>query len=160
MDLLQIEATQLFELKKTPVKNVVVDFPLQGEGIEIELQNDTGRIRFQADTSRRNVITNKITYQLRHKKIFILRRLDIGGSHKNPPLPAPDPIFEPYADYEFRLQDHVHFYFEGYGERWALPLSTLTEIGIDTSDDMIDKMIKFFAYCNVENLNIKRVLTL
>ncbi len=160
MNLTQVEAIQLFELKKFSAKTASVDFPLQGQGIEIELENETGRIKFQADVNRRNEMVNKATYQLRHNKIFSLRRLDIGGSHKNPPSPAPDPIFEPFANYSFHFEDHVHFYFEGYGARWALPLSEISEIGIDISDDLFDKMKKFFDYCSIEELRIKKILEL
>ncbi len=124
------------------------------------MENETGRIKFQADVNRRNEIINKATYQLRHNKIFSLRRLDLGGSHKNPTAPAPDPIFEPYIDHFFYLEDHVHFYVEGYGARWALPLTVLPEIGIDISDDLFDKLKKFFDYCNIEELKINKILEL
>lgn len=160
MNLNQQEATQLFELKKFPAKSASVNFPLQGQGIEIELENDSKRIKFQADVNRRNEIVNKATYQLRHNKVFSLRRLDLGGSHRNPPAPPPDPIFDPFVDYIFRFEDHVHFYFEGYGSRWALPLTEFPEIGINISDDLFDKMKNFFDYCNIEGLRINKILEL
>ncbi len=49
MSLTQNESVQLFELKKYQVDNISIDFPLQGQSIEIELQNEGGRIRFIAD---------------------------------------------------------------------------------------------------------------
>ncbi len=54
MNLTQSEAEQLFELKKYQVKSATFDFPLSGEAIEIELQNDTGRIKFIADIDNSN----------------------------------------------------------------------------------------------------------
>ena len=48
MNLPQVEADQLFELKKYQTDGIIVNFPIQGEDIIIELQNDTGRIKFIA----------------------------------------------------------------------------------------------------------------
>ncbi len=158
MDLTQNEIEQLFILKKYEVSKLSVDFPMHGEKIDIELQNETGRIKFIADINRNNKIVNKVTYQLRHNKIYIIRRLDLAGNHTNPTPPAPAPLFEPFANYIFNREDHVHFYFEGYGERWALPLTEMTNIGIENSDDLYDKMKKFFKYCNVELSSVKKVL--
>ena len=155
MELNNDEAYSLFKLRKFPCEAAKVEFPLQGQFIEIELQNETGRIKFQADLNRANRITSKVTFQLRHKKIFVIRRLDLNGNHKNPPAPAPDALFEGFEDYVFRSEDHVHFYVDGYNERWALPLRSLQNIGVLETDDIYEKMIKFFKYCQVENLELK-----
>lgn len=160
MNLIQSEASQLFDLKKYPINRISIDFPLQGEEVEIELENDTKRIRFIADISNSNEIVKKATLQLRYKKIFILRRLDFNGNHKNPPGDAPDLILKGFENYTFKKEDHVHFYFEGFGERWALPLDQIPEVGIVEGDDLFEKMEKFFRYCNVESLNIRKVLEL
>ena len=160
MNLTQIEAEQLIDLKKYCVSKIIVEFPYQGEEIEIELQNETGRIRFIADINNTNEIVKKATLQLRYKKIFALRRLDFNGNHKNPPENAPDPIFKGYENYVFQREDHVHFYMEDFGERWALPLSCLPEIGITENDDLFEKMEKFFKYCNVEELKVRKLLEL
>lgn len=158
MNLTNEEVQQLFELVKRPVSAASVDFPFQGESIEIELQNETGRIKFLADVNRANKIVKKTTYQLRHRKIYTIRRLDLNGNHKNPPDEAPDPIFKGYENYVFLREDHVHFYFEGFGERWALPLNKLPEIEITAEDQIFEKMQKFFKYCNVDGLKIRKML--
>lgn len=155
MELTNSEIKNLIDIKKYPCSSASIDFPLQGETIDIELCNDTGRIKFQADINRANRIVNKLTLQLRHKKIFRLRRIDFNGNHKNPPGPAPDDIFLGFEEYSFNRLDHIHFYIEGYNDRWALPLTVLPEIGLLDSDDAYEKMIKFFNFCNVENLDIK-----
>src|SRR5690606_36296428 len=98
MDLNPSEIKNLFEIAKYPCDTVVVEFPVQGEYLEVELQNETGRIKFQSDISRKNKIVNKLTLQLRHKKIYTIRRLDFLGNHKNPPGPAPDEIFNGFED--------------------------------------------------------------
>ncbi len=157
MALTQEEIDQLFSIKKFPVESITIDFPLQGDSISIELQNETKRIRFDADINRANSIVDKVTYQLRHKKIYSIRRLDLKGNHTNPPAPVPDAIFEGFEEYVFKREDHIHFYMEGYGERWALPLSAIPAIGITQSDNLYERMTKFFKYCNVEYLNINKV---
>lgn len=160
MSLTQNEAVQLFELRKYQVDNISIDFPLQGQSIEIELQNEGGRIRFIADIANANEFVKKATFQMRYKKVVILRRLDFNGNHRNPPENAPLPIFEGYEDYVFNREDHIHFYIEGYGERWALPLLIFPEIGIIENDDLFEKMQKFFKYCNVEKLMVNKLLDL
>ena len=160
MNLTQDEANQLFNLKKIPVSTIKIDFPIQGEEIEIELQNETGRIKFQADINRANKITSKTTFQLRHKKIFIIRRLDLNGNHKNPPDTAPDSLFDGYENYIFNREDHIHFYVEGFGERWALPLKNFPEMGINNEDGLFEKIDKFFKYCNIESINVTKQLNL
>lgn len=149
------ESFSLLDLRKIPVTTAAIQFPSSGQKIEIELKNDSGRIKFQADINRTSFVSNKETFQLRHKNIYTLRRLDFNGNHKNPPGPAPLEIFEGYEDYTFSKEDHVHFYIDGYGEKWALPLTIVSDIPIAAGDDIYDKMLKFFDYCNVEDFETK-----
>ena len=151
------ETQQLFQIAKYPCTSASVEFPVHGEGICIDLQNATERIKFQSDISRKFKVIEKLTLQLRHQKIYTIRRLDFCGNHKNPPGPAPDEIFVGYEDHLFYREDHVHFYMHGFNDRWALPLFKIPEIGIQTTDTMYEKMIKFFEYCNVQNLHAKVV---
>ncbi|MBL3655080.1 DUF6978 family protein [Fulvivirga sediminis] len=160
MELNPSEVKTLFDVAKYPCYSASVEFPTQGEYLEIELQNDTGRIKFQSDISRKNKIVNKATLQLRYKKTYIIRRLDFMGNHTNPPAPAPDKIFYGFEEYVCLREDHIHFYMDGFGERWALPLSKVPEIGITKEDDLYEKMIKFFTYCKVEDLRVKVVKNL
>jgi hypothetical protein len=160
MDLTQDEVEQLFELKKYQVKDITFDFPFSGEAIEIELQNSTGRVKFIADIDNSNQFVKKAKLQLRYKKIFVLRRIDFNGNHKNPPSPSPNEIFNGWENYNFKREDHIHFYIEGYGERWALPLTAMPELGITNNDDLCEKVIKFFKYCNVQDLKIRKLLEL
>ena len=93
MNLPQVETEQLFDLKKYQADGIIVNFPIQGEDIMIELQNDTGRIKFIADINNANEFVRKATFQVRYQKIFVLRRLDLNGNHKNPPDQIPDVMF-------------------------------------------------------------------
>jgi hypothetical protein len=159
MSLTQDEVKQLFELEKYQVKNVTFDFPLSGDSIEIELQNDTtGRIKFIADIDNSNQFVKKAKIQLRYKKIYVIRRIDFNGNHKNPPDKAPISIFDGWENYVFNREDHIHFYIEGYGERWALPITAFPEIGINSNDELFEKVTKFFKYCNVQDLKIRKLL--
>lgn len=158
MKLTNSEVSSLFELEKYQVKNITFDFPLQGDFIEIELRNDSGRIKFIADVENSNILVKKAKFQIRYKKIHILRRIDFNGNHTNPPGKAPMSIFEGFENRVFKREDHVHFYVEGYGERWALPLSEIPEIGINKNDELYEKMVKFFNYCNVKEFNVRKLL--
>ncbi len=155
MDLKQEEIELFFGIAKFPCDKATIEFPLQGEFIEVELQNETGRIKFQSDINRANNIVSKITFQLRHLKTYRIRRLDLKGNHTNPSVPVPNEIFVGFEGYAFNREDHIHFYIDGYGDRWALPLDKFPEIGIKEDDDIYDKMLKFFRYCNVQNIELK-----
>ena len=154
MELTQQETQQLFELAKIPsILNATVDFPMLGERVEIELRGEhNSRILFQADVNRKNQIAEKLTLQLRHRNTNVIRRVDFIGNHKNPPGPCPDPMFSGYEEYEFRRQDHVHFYMERYGDRWALPLDQIHGLIIDKNANIYERMIAFFRYCNVTKM--------
>ncbi|MFP4096768.1 MAG: DUF6978 family protein [Bacteroidota bacterium] len=160
MNLNPSEIKNLFEIVKYPCDYASVEFPTQGEYLEVELQNETGRIKFQSDISRKNKIVNKATLQLRYKKIYTIRRIDFMGNHTNPPAPVPDKIFFGFEEYVFLREDHIHFYMDGFGEKWALPLSKVPELGINTEDDLYEKMVKFFEYCNVHDMDVKVVKNL
>lgn len=154
MSLTNKEVQQLFVMDKFPAKKASIDFPLNGDKVIVDLVNDTGRIQFQADVNRVGRIANKTTYQFRHNKVNRIRRLDILGDHRNPPGPAPDPIFLGYEEYLFLAEDHLHFYIEGFNDRWALPLSVIPELDILEADELYVKLAKFFNYCNIEDLEI------
>lgn len=151
------EASYLFDMAKYPCDSATIEFPMQGQYIVVELQDQTRRIKFQSDINRANKRDDKMTLQLRHHVNCVLRRLDLNGHHTNPPGTAPNELFVGYEEYVFNREDHVHFYIEGYGEKWALPLCRLPEIDIRSTDTMYEKMLKFFVYCNVKNMAVKVV---
>ena len=159
MNITDLEAINLFRMKKLPVSSLIVDFPESGNSIEIDLKSEEGRFKFIADVNRKGIVdTKRATFQLRYNVVFSLRRLDLNGSHKNPPGPAPFEYLVPYEDYKFLHEDHVHIYLEGWSSRWALPLSYFKEIKIVDGDDLHDKMAKFFEYCNIVNYQVNKVL--
>lgn len=159
MDLTTQEAQALFAVKKISTQKASVDFPLHGDDIILELETEDGRYKFQADINRKNRKSrDKITYQNRHMKVYIIRRLDFGSGHKNPPSNAPDERFRKYENVLIN-EPHVHFYFENFAQRWALPLTELDELDINLEkDDWYTVMEKFFLYCNIEGYTINKRL--
>ncbi len=155
------EAIELFHLKKIPATNIVVEFPIHGEAIEIELKSENGRYLFQADVSRKFPYNKtKITYQLRHNKVYQIRRLDFNGGHENPPGPAPLQELEKYEGMKFVNKHHMHLYFESWGTKWAIPLEDIESLDIQAGDDFYEIMEKFFKYCNIESYKVIKVLML
>lgn len=161
MNLSNEDAVNLFKLRKIPADNIIVEFPIHGEAIEIELKSPDGRYLFQADVNRKFPYNNtKTTYQLRHNKVVHIRRLDFNGGHENPPGPAPLPELIKYEGMKFVNKNHMHLYVEGWGDKWAIPLEDLSELNISESDDLYEKMEKFFKYCTIESYNVTKVLML
>jgi hypothetical protein len=159
MSLSQQDVLILFQKKKLAIQSGSIQFPLHGEAIVIELETEDGRFKFQADVNRKNSKSpDKITYQNRYNKCYIIRRLDFGDSHQNPPANPPDEIFRTYTNALIK-EPHVHFYFENFDARWALPLKEVLELNIDQStDDWYTVMEKFFKYCNIEGYSIAKLL--
>jgi hypothetical protein len=130
----QAEAKALFAMEKIRLNNAKFEFPDMGGSLSIPLVSADGRQNFLLDVDRGKTNLIKVTYQNRVRKIIILARLDIGGrKHVNPDgaaLPCP----------------HLHYYREGYGDKWAIqaPMDTfqnLTDIWVAFED--------FMSYCNI-----------
>ncbi len=148
--LTQAEADFLFNMEKIPEEDVEYDFPTSGNKLIVAFTSSDKREKFLFDITRGSIRITKVTYQNRARKAFILRRLDIDGvSHVNPNVEnVPLPFLVPYNGKEIATS-HLHFYVEGYEEKWAIPANEV----LDTSKvDMYDLMEKFFNYCNVIKL--------
>lgn len=153
MELNQIEAERLFRLPKKFFEEYNLIFPSEGEKLTLECFSENKRYSFQADINRKGFVKPKLGFQNRYNKIFILRRLDIIGSpHTNPPDAKEFDFLSMYSNKEIPCP-HLHLYFEGFNDKWALPLENITEIEIKESDSPYDIMIKFFNYCNIEAPN-------
>jgi len=147
MSLNNSEAKILFEQRKICVKKSSINFPAIGEFISLDLESSDGRFQFQLDINRKTFNPMKITYQNRYNKVYVLRRLDFGGGHKNPPENPPTAIFHGYEGAILK-EPHMHFYFEGFSDKWALPLTELSDKFSDKSD-FYEIMEEFFVYCNI-----------
>jgi hypothetical protein len=153
MELKQEEAEQLFLISKKSFEEFTITFPSEGDKLTLELYSDNKRYQFQLDINRKGYVKPKLVFQNRYNKIFILRRLDIiGAPHTNPPETNGIDFPEEFVNAVIPCP-HLHFYFEGFNDKWALPLDKVTDIVILEDDSPFDIMIKFLKYCNIEEPN-------
>ncbi|MDQ3020868.1 MAG: hypothetical protein M3R36_09900 [Bacteroidota bacterium] len=148
--LTQDEADYLFDLEKIPLDKVTLNFPETANKTSVMFTSLDKREKFIFDITRAYIKINKITYQKRARKSFVLRRLDINGSpHKNPEVEdVPLEILEPYNAKEIACP-HLHIYVEGFHHKWAIP----AEIFFSDLNNSFDNILKdFFKYCNVTNI--------
>lgn len=153
----QQDADFFFAMEKYPEEDKEYQFPNSAEKLIIPFTSADKRENFLFDIYRGSIRITKVTYQNRVRKAYILRRLDLDGAlHVNPEVETvPFEFLEPYNGKEIPTP-HLHFYIEGYGEKWAIPANDILE----TNDkDIFEMMQQFFSYCNVKQLpNIKKIL--
>lgn len=68
MSISQAELEHLFGLEKYQLKNISFDFPLSGEFIEIEVHNDSGKVKFIVDIDNSNLLVKKPNFNYGIKK--------------------------------------------------------------------------------------------
>ena len=150
MSLIQQEADDLFSMRKVQIRELSLTFPEDGTKLEIELCSEDKRYTFQADINRKGNKFKKLIYQNRTSKIYVLRRLDfIGSPHCNPSVEIENKLFSKYLNTDIPCP-HIHFYIEGFNDKWAVPLQEIMDIKINENDDAFTIMEKFFRYCNIE----------
>lgn len=130
MELTQSEADFLLAMTKNPT---VINLPFDYTKRVVELLSPNGREVFTLDVTPNKIRLHKVTYQNRAKKNVILARLDLGGPpHRNPDdeeVPCP----------------HIHFYREGYGDKWAFPLPPRFSHCVN----IFDYLEEFCKICNI-----------
>lgn len=137
LDLNQAEAETLIAMPKRPSAENVLLFPLMGEKLIIELESLDKTEDFFVDVSRSRIDLAKITYQNRARQVVVLLRLDVNGApHRNP-----DGVTVPCP--------HLHIYREGYGHKWASPV-TMHEF--PSIGDQQLTLVHFLRRCNVVEL--------
>jgi hypothetical protein len=113
---------------------VLGDTPLDYRRSLISLD---GRERFFLDIWRGSLNVQKYRFQERARSVYILVRVDIGGSpHTNPDgrtVPCP----------------HIHIYREGFDDKWAFPL---TEYDFSNPNDIIVTLEDFAHFCRIIEL--------
>lgn len=134
MDLKQIEADALIEMENHRLNEDRHDFPMNGEKLTIQLQSADRREPFLLDISRGRIDLLRGKFQNRARQVVVLVRLDFAGApHRNPDgeeIPCP----------------HLHIYKEGYGDKWAYPISPDQFPRIDNLWDTLDD---FMGFCNI-----------
>ncbi len=108
-------------MDKIPEANETLNFPQTGNKLSLTFTSIDKREKFIFDITRAYIKVNKITYQKRARKSFVLRRLDINGSpHTNPEVEnVPLKILEKYNGKEIPCP-HLHVYVEGFHHKWAI----------------------------------------
>lgn len=89
---------------------------------------------FLLDFYRGSFELSRYTVNKRYRQTVIMLRYDNGGRHTNPD----GVLFE---------GKHVHFYREGYNDKFAFPVS---EIGITDNDPMETVFNKIMQFCNIK----------
>jgi len=134
INLNQIEADALVTMAKVCVDNNTYEYPGTGGNLTIPLSSEDHRESFLLDIWKSGNIALKGRYQNRARHVVILARLDFGGApHRNP------------DDTEVAAP-HLHIYKEGFGDKWAMPLSAGK---FPHPDDLWQTMEDFMRYCNI-----------
>jgi len=132
--LTQAEADALIRLPKKKTGNENWSYPPLGGSIAIPLISVDKREEFILDISRGQINLVRGKYQNRARHIFVLARLDFGGSpHRNP-------------DGSEILCPHLHLYREGYGDKWAYPVPVDEFPNISNP---VTALYDFMKYCNI-----------
>lgn len=137
MELTQKEADFLMKIEKKFLHNDPIELGSTPLNFRHPLVSVDGRERFSLDIWRGSINLNKYRLQERARSVFVLVRVDIGGApHTNPDgvmVPAP----------------HIHLYREGYGDKWAYPIS---DYPFQNPGDIVDTFFDFAHFCNIKNL--------
>ncbi|WP_342436697.1 hypothetical protein NSS79_25695 [Paenibacillus sp. FSL L8-0436] len=135
--LTQQEADILLGLLKK-LKKRYITFPSLGNELKLDVDSLNGDENFTINVNRKGKLKpNKCTYLTICHRSTILLRVDIEG----PPHRNPDGLLIPCP--------HIHIYQEGFDDKWAFPLEQ--EIDAD-SNDLVDVLIKFLSYNNIQNI--------
>lgn len=135
--LTQSEADALLAIQKQFVNTKVLNLGQVALDETHDLISLDGREKFLLDIWRGGINLKKYRYNNRARVIYILARVDIGGPpHRNP-------------DGEIVQAPHIHIYREGYGDKWAYPIS---KYSFSTPIDMITVLRDFAKLCNITPL--------
>ena len=130
----QAEADALFAIEKHRLDETRWRLPDTGGGIIVPLMSADGAEPFLIDISRSRINLAKGKFQNRARTTIVLARIDIGGPpHRNP-------------DDEEIACPHVHLYREGYGDRWAFPISP--DVFTRPTDNW-QTLVEFMTFCNI-----------
>jgi len=159
MALTNEQAKLLFDLeKKTESRSYKIPNPNEILTIVLNAKDEYFKDElFSLDISRKSLSLKKKTFQKRVQENIVLRRLDFFGGHHNPVLDyIPNhlessivELMKKYSNVRFSNQTHIHFYIDGYGEKWAFPI---TEFEFKESDDILEQTEEFCKYCNITEL--------
>jgi hypothetical protein len=135
INLTQSEADALIAIEKRRVNDDRWNYPSLGGAISISLISADKRENFHLDIRKGRIDLLKGTYQNRARQIIVLVRMDFGGQpHRNPDgkeIPSP----------------HLHIYKEGFGDKWALPVTTDKFPNVSNLWKLLND---FMEFCNIK----------
>jgi len=131
--LTQGEADALLKLEKHYRDSRQPEFPAFGGDLRIPLFSDDQREEFVLSVRRGKIELRHNSIQMRARRTVILARVDVfGPPHRNP-------------DDEVIACPHLHYYVEGFGDRWAKPLPDLFR----NPENTLDTLDVFMDFCSV-----------
>ena len=134
LDLTQAEADALISMEKQCVGSRTWTFPTPGDQLRVDLISPDRREKFLLTVNRRFINIAKRSYQTLARAVVVLVRLDYGAPDTNP-------------DGERVPSPHLHRYREGYGDRWAEPISPRDFPHIGEPWRALTQ--DFMRYCNI-----------
>ncbi len=135
IQLTQAEAADLLAMEKHAGEEVY-QFPITGGSVRIPVYSEDRHEEFFLDVTRSTIRLTKATLQHRARKAVVLVRIDLDG----PPHRNPD-------DTEVACP-HIHYYREGYGDKWAEPLPSW----VTKPDNHMQTLLDLMGFCNVISL--------
>jgi len=131
----QTEAERLLQLQKQRVTDDQITYPDAGDFLEVPLISLDETEQFKLTIQPGKFDFYKTSDQIREKSTnLILARLDIGSHpHKNP-------------DNEIIDGPHIHFYREGYADKFAKPIDP--DIFTDPTNPWTT-LQEFMTFCNI-----------
>lgn len=134
--LTQAEADALLAMDKHTEDDSPVLLPVGGQKFAVKLTSRDGREKFFLDLSRGRIDLRRVKFQNRARNVLRLARLDLSGRpHRNPDgeeVPAP----------------HLHFYCEGFGDKWAKPLP---KDMFPNGENELNLLEDFMRFCNIRD---------
>lgn len=136
--LTQAEADALIAMGKNFINIAAITLP-PGTDETHELIGDDKRELFLLDLWRSTFRLSKLRHQTRGRKVIVLVRLCIDGSpHTNP-------------DGEKIAGSHIHFYREGFEDRWAFPLNPNE---FSAPSNIGQTFVDFCHFCNIRDIPV------
>jgi len=152
-------ANTLFNLeKKVDLKMYTLPNPNETLSIELfTLDKNFQENTFNLDINRKYLSLSKKTFQKRVQGTIVLRRIDFDAGHINPKITFNSPnidsriseLMKKYESKKFKKESHIHFYIDGYNEKWAFPIN---EFNIFNKTTLAEQVKEFCKYCNLKEI--------
>jgi hypothetical protein len=138
MELTQARADEYLAVKKRFLLNPEINLNQPFKITEPLVSDEHGDI-FKLDLRQGRMELKMVNLNTRANECFVLCRLDIDDRmHKNP-------------DNKKINEPHIHFYKEGFGDKFAFPAK---DYGFSNFDNILENIKRFFSFCNIDTTKI------